>query len=132
MKTIMKNHLGKFTVGLFLSFLFFTTIATAQEISVKGVVKGKFEDVLETLPDANVFLKGTVVGTTTNRKGEFTFPRKLKIGDILVFSYLGYKKKEIKLTNTSKFLTVILEEDSNVLLGASRSNKRYKSKHPKQ
>lgn len=125
------NSIGKSTLGLLIAFLFLSAFSFAQEIQVKGVVKGKFEDVVETLPDANVYLKGTNVGTTTNRKGEFTFPRKLKVGDILVFSYLGYKKKEVTLRPTSTYISVILEEDGNVLLGAPNSNKRYKSKKRK-
>lgn len=126
--TVMTNNLGKLTLGLFLAFFFVMSSAIAQDIQVKGIVKGKFEDVAEVLPDANVYLKGTNIGTTADRKGEFTFPRKLKVGDILVFSYLGYKKKEVKIKRTSTYIQVVLEEDDNVLLGASNSNKRFKSK----
>lgn len=127
MKTTFTIQYNKKLSLLFL-FLAFTTLVWSQEIQVKGVVTGTFNEVVEALPDVNVYLKGTATGTTTDKKGEFTFPKSLSVGDILVFSYLGYKKKEIKISKTSTFLRVLLEEDDNVLLGASNSNKRYKSK----
>ena len=65
-------------------------------------------------------------------KGEFTFPQKLKTGDVLVFSYLGFVKKRIKINANSSFINVVLKEDENQMLGALNSNKRYTSKRSKQ
>lgn len=113
-------------------FVFITSSSYAQSFEVKGIVKGKTNIDTEILSDVNIYLKGTIIGTTTNRKGEFKFPQKLNAGDVLIFSYLGFKKKEITLKSSDRFLNVIIEEDSNALLGALRSNKRYKSKKPKQ
>ena len=104
----------------------------AQSFQVTGIVKGKTQLETEVLSDVNIYLKGTTVGTTTNRKGEFKFPQKLNSGDVLIFSFLGFLKKEVTLKNNTTFLTVILEEDDNTLLGALRNNKRYKSKRLKQ
>lgn len=104
----------------------------AQEIEVKGVVKGKSEDATEILVGANVYLKNTNIATSTNRKGEFTFPQKVKVGDVLVISYLGYLKKQITIKETSTFLDITLKEDDNEMLGALQTNKRYKSKRNKQ
>ncbi len=130
--TCMKINSSSSTFGLLIAFLFLSTFSFAQDIQVKGVVKAKVDEVVETLSDVNIFLKGTAVGTTTDRKGKFTFPRKLKVGDILIFSYLGYEKREIIVNRLSKNLTVILKEDSNVILGATNTSKRYKSKRSKQ
>ncbi|MEQ6124715.1 carboxypeptidase-like regulatory domain-containing protein [Pseudotenacibaculum sp. MALMAid0570] len=135
MKTILSKKIFlRATLSFLFLFLFVIASAYAQSFEVRGVVKGKSSTETETiaLSDVNVYLKGTLTGTTTNRKGEFRFPKKLKSGDVLVFSYLGYQKKQIKLQSNSTFLTVILEEDDNTLLGAPRSNKRYKSKRSKQ
>lgn len=115
-----------------LGLLFFNLSINAQEITVKGIVKGKSEDAIEILNGANVYIKGTNIATSTNKKGEFTFPKKLKEGDILVFSYLGYEKKSVRIRSNTTYLYVILEEDSNEILGALSSNKRFKSKRNKQ
>lgn len=119
-------------LSLFFALFFFSTVVKAQEIRVKGVVKGYIEKEIEPLMEASVYLKGTNFATTTNKKGEFTFPKKLKKGDILVFSYLGYLKKQVKINEKSAFISVVLEEESIEMLGALNSNKRYKSKKPKQ
>lgn len=125
MKTILTAHRHLAFIAL---FLLSAISIQAQDIEVKGIVKGKFEEVAEALPEVNIYLKNTNIGTSTDRKGEFTFPRKLKIGDILVFSYLGFKKKEVTIQKTSTYLNIMLQEDNNVLLGATNTNKRYKSK----
>lgn len=135
MKTTKTLTLQKSTftfLSLFFALFFFSSIAQAQEITVKGIVKGYVEKETEPLMGASIYLKGTNDATTTNKKGEFTFPKKVKKGDILVFSYLGYIKKQIKISEKSTFITVVLEEESIEMLGALNSNKRYKSKRPKQ
>ena len=104
--------------------------ANAQ-IKVKGIVKGQTIEKIDVLNGANIFLNGTKIGSISNKKGEFTFPQKLKKGDVLIFSYLGFVKKRIKITENSSYLTVILQEDENQMLGALNSNKRYKSKRSK-
>lgn len=44
---------------------------------------------------ANVVVKGTTQGVSTDLKGMFAIP--VKTGDVLVFSYLGYKSQEVKI-----------------------------------
>lgn len=125
------KHIKKsvITFGSFLLvFVLFTNTITAQEIQVKGIVKGKTAEKTELLNGANVFLKGTKTGTFSSKKGEFTFPQNLKVGDILEFSYLGFIKKTVKITATTKNIVVVLNEDYNQMLGALNSNKRFKSK----
>lgn len=134
MKTNSKLSINRPAAILFavIGFLFYSTSINAQDIQVKGIVKGKSDDVIEILSGANVFIKGTTIATSTNKKGEFTFPRKLKAGEILIFSYLGYEKKSVRIRPNTTFLSVILEEDDNEILGAPMSNKRFKSKRNKQ
>lgn len=134
MKTIQKLIFNK---SSFLSFTFFLTFLfssnlKAQDIKVTGVVKGQTIEKLEVLNGANIFLKGTKTGTSSDRKGKFTFPKKLKIGDILEVSYLGFVTKRITIRKNSSQIIVTLQEDSNEMLGAVNSNKRYKSKRKKQ
>lgn len=130
-QTITQNQNGKLFFTLAFVF-FFSSVLTAQEIQVKGVVKGKSAESTEILNGANVYLKDTNIATSTNRKGEFTFPQKVKVGDVLVISYLGYLKKQIKINEKSTFLDITLLEDENEMLGALQTNKRYQSKRNKQ
>lgn len=81
----------------------------AQEYVLKGVVidaKG------ETFPGVNVSVKGTTNGVATDIDGKFAL--NVKSGEILVFSFIGYKTREIPVTG-QKELTVKLEEDSEKL-----------------
>jgi len=134
MKTNSKLSINRTVAILFaiIGFLFYSTSINAQDIQVKGIVKGKSDDVIEILSGANVYIKGTTIATSTNKKGEFTFPRKLKSGDILIFSYLGYERKSVRIRPNTAFLSVILEEDDNEIFGAPISNQRFKSKRNKQ
>ncbi|MDF2431624.1 MAG: hypothetical protein JWP44_1255 [Mucilaginibacter sp.] len=59
----------------------------------------------------SVLVKGTAKGAQTNVNGQFTIDA--NVGDVLVFTYLGYLKKEVTVTGGS--ITVQLEEDSKQL-----------------
>ena len=98
---------------------------TSSERTIKGVVSSE-ENVM--LADVNVTQKGTNNGTVTNEKGEFTFPTKLKTGDILVFSYLGLATEEFKIKANTTFIKMALTEDLVEMIGALNTNKPYKSK----
>lgn len=113
--------------------LFLTTsIANAQKVEVKGVVKTKTDTQTEVLNGVNIYLKDKSAITTTNRKGVFAFPKALNVGDVLVFSYLGYLKKQVTIKKNSTNITVFLEEDDNEMLGAISANKRFTSKRKSQ
>lgn len=121
-----------FFFGLLITFFLLSNSVNAQEIQVKGIVKGQYEEETELLSGVSVYLKGTNEGVTTNKKGEFTFPKKLKKGDVLFFSYLGFEKQNVKITEKSSFLTITLKEEDIEMLGALNSQKKYKSKRTKQ
>ena len=130
-KTTLLNN-SKFTcIAFCVSFFFFTSTLQAQEIQVTGIVKGKTFENSELLNGVNILLKGTRTGTTTNRKGEFIFPKKLKPGDILIFSYLGLATQNIKIKENSSVLNITLVEDDSQIFGALNNNKRYSSKKSK-
>jgi len=134
MKTLKKVSIRKSTV-IFLSFLFAlfcTTNLKAQEIQVKGIVKGQTFEKTEILKGANIFLKGTKIGTSSNKKGEFNFPEKLNVGDVLEISYLGFLRKRVTIKKNSSFIKITLQEDDNQMLGALNSNKRHKTKRQKE
>ena len=81
--------------------------APQQVVTITGKV---FDKDKATLPGVSVFVKGTTLGVATDMNGEF----KLELPSIeqvtLVFSFVGMKQKEVKVTDT-KPLQVILEED---------------------
>lgn len=100
-----------------------TEVAT-NERTIKGVVSNEEGPLI----GVNVIQKGTRNGATTNEKGEFTFPKKLNTGDVLVFSYLGYEKQEVIIKANTTFIKLVLTEDLIEMIGALDSGKPYKSK----
>jgi TonB-linked SusC/RagA family outer membrane protein len=76
----------------------------------QGVVSGKVTSASggEPLPGVNVIAKGTSNGTTTDATGKFS----LSAGetDVLVFSFIGFKKVEVPVGNRT-VIDIALEED---------------------
>lgn len=103
------NKLKKFQFKkLILALLLISFSATyAQKITVKGVVKGGGDP----LPQATINIKGTKTGTISDFDGNYII--QAKRGDILVFSYLGFSDKEVKVT--TKIINVDLEESASTL-----------------
>jgi TonB-dependent SusC/RagA subfamily outer membrane receptor len=81
----------------------------AVALNIEGIVR---DATGQPIPGVNVMLKGTQKGTQTNITGLFTI--NANIGDVLVFSFLGYQNKEVTLTSVAK-LSVLLNEDSKQL-----------------
>jgi len=77
--------------------------------TVSGIVSDENN---EPLPGVSVTIEGTSYGTNTDFDGNYTI--KVKNDDILVFSYLGYKSKEV-LVSRKKYLNVKLKESANNL-----------------
>ncbi|WP_428330268.1 SusC/RagA family TonB-linked outer membrane protein [Mucilaginibacter sp.] len=87
---------------------------TADPIKSNNAIKitGTVRDASgQLLIGVSVMLKGSNGGTQTNVNGQFTVDA--NIGDVLVFSYIGYLKKEV--TITSPQISVLLNEDSKQL-----------------
>jgi TonB-linked SusC/RagA family outer membrane protein len=78
--------------GSLLLFMFISFWATAQTLNVKGVVKDAATG--DALPGVSIIIKGTSTGTQTDFDGLYSLS-KVKKGSVLVFNYLGYKKKEV-------------------------------------
>ncbi len=79
----------------------------AQETTISGVVS----DAVGPLPGANIIVKGTTRGTTTDFDGKYTITA--NIGDTLIYSYVGMISREI-LVSANTTVNVTLEE-GNVL-----------------
>ncbi|HWZ03799.1 MAG TPA: SusC/RagA family TonB-linked outer membrane protein [Mucilaginibacter sp.] len=92
--------------------------------TIKGTVK---DSKGEPLAGVSVTVKGTNKGTQSDVNGNFTL--QANIGDVLVFTYIGFTKTEVTVTDT-KPLSVVLADDSKQLtevvvtaLGVKRSEK---------
>jgi TonB-linked SusC/RagA family outer membrane protein len=93
-------------------------------VSIKGLVQ---DATGQPLVGVSVGLKGTTSGTQTDVNGHFTISA--NVGDVLVFTYIGFVKKEVPIVNAND-LTVVLAADAKNLnevvvtaLGIKRSEK---------
>lgn len=98
----------KFNGILTLLLALVVQISFAQEKTITGTVT----DDSGSLPGVSVIIKGTTKGTETDFDGKYTI--KAKSGDILSFSYIGYKKAERKVSASNK-INVVLKSDNTVL-----------------
>jgi TonB-linked SusC/RagA family outer membrane protein len=112
----------------FLLFILWTIIpydATAQQKRVFGKVLNSTN---EPLPGANVTLKGTNIGTTTDKTGTFSLSVPDNKTVILVISSVGFAPQEVDVTNNEN-VTVTLREASTelsdvVVVGYGTSRKK--------
>ncbi|MBC9797795.1 vWA domain-containing protein [Sinomicrobium weinanense] len=91
----------------FLFFLVATALVPAQESVIVGTVTSAKDNT--PLTGVNITIKGTSRGTQTDFDGKYSI--EANTGDILVFSYLGFKTKEVRIKNSS-VINVVLKEDS--------------------
>ncbi|WP_041295581.1 carboxypeptidase-like regulatory domain-containing protein [Dokdonia sp. 4H-3-7-5] len=77
------------TLSTFITLLLFIIEVHAQEITISGTVS----DDGEPLPGANILIKNSVVGTQSDFDGNYEI--KAAATDTLVFTYVGFKSKEI-------------------------------------
>lgn len=90
---------------LIVSFAFFSVHAQSLEISGKVV-----DEEAQALPGVNISVKGGTIGTITNLEGEYSI--EVPGPDAtLVFSFVGYLTKEIKVGD-QKVIDVTFEEDA--------------------
>ena len=77
------------------------------------------------VPGATITIKGTDIKGLTDGSGAFAI--KARPSDVLVISYIGYAKKEIKVVNSTS-IEVLLEQDYNkmedvIVVGYGRMKK---------
>ncbi|NRB60215.1 MAG: carboxypeptidase-like regulatory domain-containing protein [Winogradskyella sp.] len=111
--------------------LLFMTTATVSaqktstnERTITGIIIAEGKPVAE----ANITLQGTKTGVMTGEDGTFTFPKKLKAGDILVFSYLGYETQKVTIMSDTSYIKLEFTVDMIEMIGALDDNTPYKSK----
>lgn len=87
---------------------FFITLYAQKAVS--GLV---IDENSEPLIGASVLVKGTNVGITTNVNGEFSLQVNTA-NPVLVVSYLGYKRQEVRVN--ADFLRIIMQPDEDNML----------------
>ena len=92
-----------------------TVVLTAEQsvADARKVVRGTVKDASgEPLIAAGVLVKDKSYGVTTDVAGNYSI--EVAQGETLVFSFLGYETKEVKV-GTSSTINVVLEDDSTLL-----------------
>jgi TonB-linked SusC/RagA family outer membrane protein len=115
LRQLLKKKSPIFFICLFLlsSFPFTTFSKSPRFFNVLQVIKGQVNDEKgDALPGVSVSVKGTSKGTTSDASGNFSIDANK--GDILVFSSIGFQKKEFKIANES-VLTISLVTDDQML-----------------
>ena len=87
--------------------------ASAIQAQTGNQITGKVVDASGELAGVSVVVKGTTNGVTTNIDGEFKLGN-VKSGDVLKFSFVGYKTQEVKVGNKKRF-DIVMEEDAQTL-----------------
>lgn len=97
--------------NLLLMLLLFPVISVwgAEPITVKGIVTDTSG---EPLIGVSVIVEGTAFGTSTNVDGEFSL--KASEGDLLKFSYIGYRAVEMTVHGTAP-INLVMEEEATAL-----------------
>ncbi|MDB5234144.1 MAG: TonB-dependent receptor, partial [Hymenobacter sp.] len=84
--------------------------ATAQDVTVSGkVVQANGEG----LPGVTIVVKGTTIGASTSVDGSFSLS--VPEGSTLVFSSVGFSKKEVTVQGATSSLSVTLTDDQQAL-----------------
>ena len=103
---------------LFILTLIFSVSITAQEIKVTGVVT---DDSKAPLVGASIVVKGTRNGASADFDGKFTI--NAKIGDVLLFSYIGFETKSVTVKENTVNVSLIAtgEQLQDVVIIGSRT-----------
>ncbi|WP_179354136.1 SusC/RagA family TonB-linked outer membrane protein [Winogradskyella vidalii] len=94
-----------------IAFIFFSALSFGQDLNIKGTVFDASTS--SPLPGVNIIVKNTSTGGTTDFDGNFVIPNR-KIGDVLVFSYLGFISQEVEIKGDDT-LNIQLKEDAQSL-----------------
>jgi iron complex outermembrane receptor protein len=109
MKDIHFKLKSRVLVAVLMMFAICASV-NAQQISISGIVKdaGNGEPIL----GANIFQKGTTVGTITNLDGQFTLS--VSSNATLVIKYIGYQTLEVPVAGKNNLIIELKEDAVNL------------------
>ena len=84
---------------------FTISLASAQEIKVSGKISNTEG---ESLPGVNVIVKGTATGVISDIDGNYSISA--YTDDVLVFSFIGFKKEEVVIGRKSTINVILLTD----------------------
>lgn len=84
--------------------------ANQQQTKITGIVKDEFG---ESVPGANILVKGTTNGTITDIDGKFVI--NAHPGETLIVSFVGYANLEVKVTPSKTDYNIHLKPDNQLL-----------------
>lgn len=88
-------------------------IAVAKDTVKERTITGVVSDASGPLPGVNVLIKGTNKGVSSDFNGNFSI--KAKVGDILIFSFMGMEDKIVKITKKKKYYNIKIKLTNQVL-----------------
>ena len=97
-------------IGILLSFLLLSAASWAQVRKVSGTVISDLDG--KPLAGVSIIVKKSGAGTQSNAEGQFTIDA--SNGDVITFSYTGFKDEDVKVEKSSE-LTVELHADAGKL-----------------
>ncbi|TVZ54958.1 TonB-linked SusC/RagA family outer membrane protein [Lutibacter sp. Hel_I_33_5] len=103
----MKKKISLIKQFVGICMLFFISASMYGQSAISGTVTSSEDN--QPIPSVNVIVKGTTNGTSTDFDGKYTI--NASAGDVLVFSFLGYKTSE-KIVGNSTTINVVLDTDS--------------------
>lgn len=110
----MHSFIRYVCTNLFLISLLIYPIGIVSALTMEShTIVGKVTDAAgDPLVGVSILVKGKSVGTTSDLEGSFSL--NTEKNSVLVFSYIGYKNKEVRVVD-SRPLNVVLEEDTKQL-----------------
>lgn len=106
MRIIRKN----LNALIFMLLLLLGNYAMAQQVILTGKVTDSLSG--ESLPGVSIVVKGTTTGTVTNMEGVFNL--NAKKGDVLQFSFVGYKSQDITVSDQTKLSVKLVEDKTEI------------------
>lgn len=115
----MNNHFTKLILGLACVLI---SIGAFAQTKISGKITD--ESTKEGLAGVNIAIKGKVVGTTTDVKGNFSLSTSIATPFTIQISYVGYETQEVVVNGSRSDLNVTLKEQAvmgqEVVVSASR------------
>lgn len=100
----------KINLNSFLLILLLCPIFIFGQTSINGIVTDEISS--SPIAGVNVLVKGSNTGTATDFDGNYSI--NLKKGDILSFSYVGYKTQQVTLGDQTSLNIVLIEDTSSL------------------
>ncbi len=94
----------------FLFCLYMSHSVWAQDRTLTGTVSNATDGTM--LPGVSILVKGQTRGTTTDQDGKYTLA--VPANSVLIFSYIGFVRNEVKVGNSSVINIKLLEDENSL------------------